>query len=256
MKGFFSVAKQSFLVLLRERVFSLTLLAGFCAFGLALLTADLSLEEAEKSLFDYGFASFHILGGVFSILMGVKLFGDVHAKGTLAGTQLVHRHTRVFWLLARFLGLTACLLVASLTLQLMWQGMLIVWGYSPMGTQELLVFNTQTLEWWVLATLASMLGIISSPLVALFVTICLWLAGLISAASYTLVAAETSKTVHFLFLFLEKTWNLQRFNLARFYGTETFPSQETLMWLPVYGFCLAAIFITAASFVFEKKDVY
>ena len=253
MRAIALVAIENFRLLRRDRIFVPVLFACVLISFLANLVSGWSIEEFQKILVDLGFFGFQMTGSAVSVFWAVKTLADARESGALE-VQLAAPIARVSWLVGRYLGLSAALVLLSLMVLGFWQGFMLLNQFSWMQTNELIAFAFLPLTWLVLAAMAMTLATFCTQGVALFATASLWLAGQTTSLVEAALPPETDAVTRQVVQTLARFWDLQQLNLVDFATGLTIINPTELLLRALYGVLLIAIFLTAGSLVFRSRD--
>ena len=255
MSAWWQLTKESFLMLRRDRIFFPIIIAGLSIAVFANIASNWSMEDFDKILFDVGIAGFRITGGIVSILWGVRLITDPLQDRSIE-LRIAAPQSRATWLLARYSGLVACLLLTGLGFAAVWQALMALNNFGIMTNMQSWTFGMLFLEWLVLGAIGLLMGTLAGFSTALFVSIGAWLIGLIAP----LVAATMDQTVdpihRKLIEFIANSWNFQRFNLVdQLEAGARSVSMSDLVPRLTWGGSVLVGCLVLASWVFRDKDL-
>ena len=248
------VMRESFLLLRRDKIFLPAVIAAIGVTLFANIASEWGIEEFRKILFDVGALGFHLTGCLVATFWGTKTISEARADGSLE-IQLAAPVSRVSWLVGKHLGLVLGLFFLWVLVLIFWQIIMIANNFGPLERPQFLFFVFQLLEWCLVGAVAVFYSTFAGATIALFATICTWLAGLVSmpiAQNLPPYARGWSVTVVEQ---LARFWDLRQFNLADFAtGVEKIPAGE-LQVRGVYGILLILVIITVSCLFFRRRDV-
>lgn len=252
-----TLSYETLLLLVRDRVMIPVLIGSLLISIFANLASDWSVEDFTKILFDIGYFGFSLTGSLIAIFFGTKILTDSRLEGSVE-VQLSAPVTRPMWLLGKFGGLKACLLLICLSFGMIWQFLMVLNHFGWMSIRQMLMFVFLYINWLVLASLAMLFASFSGQATATFSSLGLWLVGLTSAAISRTLSSETPPFTQTIVRFLARIWNLQEFNLLPLVLDSTPLANEEWVNLSlrgVYGITLVLIFLASASWIFSQRDL-
>ncbi|MEZ4743732.1 MAG: ABC transporter permease subunit [Bdellovibrionota bacterium] len=254
MTGLWTVTKDSFLLMRRDKVFIPAIFGGIILTILANIASDWTLEEYAKVLFDLGAFGFHIIGSIVAIFWGTKAISDARSEGSLE-MQVSTPISRPVCLLGKYFGLILNLTLIAVILVAFWQAVMLTNSYlGKMTNDQLMVFLYVYLGWCVTAAVAIFFASFCSHATALFSSFSAWLVGLTSAQIAAALAPDTPKLTRTVVEASAWIWDFQRFNLNKYLVSYATKLQGVeLMWNAVYGLSLIALLMTAACLIFRKR---
>lgn len=255
MRTIFAVASETFLRLRRDKIFLPALLIGVGLLGLTGLASFWGVEEFFKILYDLGTAAYLFTGASVAIFWGNKIVSDSRAEGSLE-VQLASPIGRSVWLIGKFLGLSAALLLLGLGFLIAWQGIYFSYGMSWMQTFDLQLFAVLTLTWLILAALSIMFASFATQSVALFCTIWMFVCGMISAPIMQTLSPETPAGTRRIVSAIAGLWNLNAFNISQSVSKYHIPvAPADIGYRVAFGFLLCGFFLSVACLTFQRKDI-
>ncbi len=255
MRKLWAVTRETLLLLRRDKIFLPAIIIGSIISAIAVLASDWGIEEFAKILFDIGAAGYHLTGVAVAMVWGTKAVTDSRAEGSLE-VQLASPVSRPVWLVGKFLGLTLSLLLLGIILLATLQGLMLWKNFGWMGDKHFVVFGLLTINWLVVAALAIFFSSFAGANVALFCTLCLWLAGLVTSAVTRSISPHTPEYMRWI---VEKTalvWDLQRFNMSYIGDYDmVVPTMDQLWWRLAYGAALVIFGLSAGCAIFKRRDL-
>lgn len=254
MRSIFFVARESFLLLRRDKIFLPAVIAGFIVTIFANIASDWGIEEFRKILFDFGSLGFHITGSLVAIFWGTKTISEARSDGSLE-IQLAAPVSRASWLIGKFLGLVAGLVFFWLLILCFWQALMLANDFGALDKRQIQFFAFQLIEWILVGAVAVFYSTFASVTIALFATFSTWLAGLVSfPVAQNLPRFSEGISIEVV-KFLARYWDLRLFNLTAYAtGTEVIPPDQ-LQFRAVYGIALTLLILSVACLFFRRRDV-
>ncbi len=255
MRTILAVACETFRRLRRDRIFLPALLIGFGLLGLSGLASYWGVEEFYKILYDLGSTAYLFTGATVAMFWGNKIVSDSKQEGSLE-VQLASPIGRSSWLLGKFLGLSASLVLLALGLLIAWQCVYLGYGMGWLRSHDLVLFGILSLSWLVLAALAILFASIATQAIALFCTLWMFVCGLISAPIMQALSPDTPKATRKIVETIAGIWNLHLFNISETYVKHFDPAlPDDLGFRVAYGFLLCGFFLALACLAFQRKDI-
>ncbi len=254
--GFFKVAAialNTFKEAVRDRilyailVFALVMLAG------STILVTISVGGEEKIIKDLGLACISIFGTLIAIFLGIGLVSKEIEKRTLYTiiSKPIHRSQ---FILGKYLGLVLTLMVNVLVMALGLVGLAYLWeGISSLRLLLAVLFTF--LELMLVTALALLFSAFSSPTLSAMFTLCLFVAGHLSADLRLFAArfggAATRLLAEALYFLLP---NLSRLNfkdqVVRSLGVDVGTAGLSLL----YAICYITALVLATMAIFERRD--
>jgi ABC-type transport system involved in multi-copper enzyme maturation permease subunit len=253
-KGLFTTASTTFTLLRRDRIFIPFLISALAISVFAQLASDWGVEEFSKILNDIGFFGFQMTGSFVALFWGTKMVSDSRTEGSIE-VELAAPIQRTTWLIGKYLGLTAALLLLGVLIVVSWQAMMLLNDFGWMKPAEWTAFGFTILAWSVLGAVAVMFGCLIRQTVALFVSLALWVTGLCSAVVANTLHPDTPESTKRLVSGIARAWDLQQFNLVSSAVSGIPLPWEELGWRLAYGVLLIVFVLSTASFLFNRRDV-
>lgn len=255
MRTIFAVASETFLRLRRDKVFVPALLIGVGLLGLTGLASYWGVEEFFKILYDLGTAAYLFTGATVAIFWGNKIVSDSKQEGSLE-VQLASPIGRSTWLIGKFLGLFAALLLLAIGFLIAWQGIYLGYGMGWINPYDLWMFALLTMVWFILAALSIFFASLATQAVALFCSIWVFVCGLISGPILQALSPETPESTKKVVGLIAGIWNLHLFNISQSLSQYHKPELPFDLGLRFgYGALLCAFFLAAACLAFQKRDI-
>jgi hypothetical protein len=214
------------------------------------IASSWGVSEFRKILFDISGFGFHLIGSLVAIIWSVKLIAIARLDGSLE-VQLASPVSRPSWLLGRFLGIFASLLIMGTLMLTVLQGLMLMNDFGFFRREELWALLQQIMGWGVIASIALFFASFCGLITALFSSFSLWISGLITELVALTIKNDVAESVKVVFQGLRYVWNLQNFN-----RTPDFILQHGMLsvaWTSLYAFCLIAFFLCAATLMFSRS---
>jgi len=248
-----AIALNTFKEAVRDRilyailVFALVMLAG------SAVLVRLSVGGEGKILKDLGLACISIFGLVIAIFLGIGLVSKEIERRTLYTiiSKPVSRHQ---FILGKYLGLVTTLLVNVLVMAVGLVGLVYVWEGSLSPSLPLAVLFI-FLELMLVTALALLFSTFSSPALSAIFTLCLFVAGHLSADLRLFAAhlggAATKGVAEALYFLLP---NLSYLNLKDRAVHNLGIDPGTAGLALAYGISYVAAIILAAMAIFQRRE--
>jgi Cu-processing system permease protein len=255
MIAWWSLTKEAFLILRRDRVFTPVVTIGIIVALFANIASNWGIDNYDKILFDIGLAGFRMTGGAVAMLWGVRMIADP-IKDRSIELRIASPSARFSWLMSRFVGLSFCLILMGLIFAGVWQALMLLNRFGNMTNLQNWAIGLLVLEWIVLGSLAMLLGTLAGFSTALFSTVALWLTGLIAPLVAATMGSNIDPFQKQIVEFAANIWNFQRFNLIDQLeiGSNHVLLSDLVPRLEWAG-CVLAGCLTLAAWAFQKKDM-
>ena len=254
MKGIYIVARETFVLLRRDKIFLPMIVVGLCLVLFASMAQESSLDELEKVLFDMGTTGFFFTGIIVCLLWGIKSVCESRRDGSIE-LQLVAPISRGQWLLGKYLGLCISLLLVGIILIIAFQVMLYLDFREFMSWKQLAIFAYLFLGWLVFAAICILFATFCNTPTATFSSFCVWIIGMISGILVETMPRGSTAFMKGLVKSIATFWDFQRFNLTAYASTNDFPPTANLLWFALYGFATIALLLAISTVVFSKRDL-
>ena len=258
MRGFLSfwhLTKESFLFLRRDRIFFPMLMVGLAITYFANLASSWTFEDWDKVLFDIGLAGFRLTGGMVAILWGVRMISDPMQDRSIE-LRIAAPSARYTWILARYIGLAACLVIMGALFIVAWQSLMILNNFGKMSNLQSWSLGLVVCEWLVLGSLGMLAATITNFSSAIFMTIAAWITGLVAPIVAATLSAETEPFHRQFIEFLANVWNFQRFNMIdRLEADQVTIQLDDLIARLSWGGSVLIGCLILAAWIFQKKDL-
>ncbi|MBI2902034.1 MAG: ABC transporter permease [Candidatus Methylomirabilis oxyfera] len=247
------IALNTFKEAVRDRilyailVFALVMLAG------STILVTISVDGEEKIIKDLGLACISIFGLLIATFLGTGLVSKEIEKRTLYTiiSKPIHRYQ---FILGKYLGLVMTLLVNVGVMGLGLIGLAYIWEGTS-SVRLLLAVLFIFLELVLVTAIAMLFSAFSSPALSALFTLCLFVAGHLSADLRLFAAqfggAATKLLAEVLFFLLP---NLSRLNLKDQTVHGIAIDGGTMALSVVYAIFYVAALVLAAMAIFQRRD--
>jgi len=250
LRSIIEIARETLYLLRRGPIFIpaifFTILMGL--FGT--IASSWGVAEFRKILFDIGGFGFHLIGNLIAVIWSVKVLAIARLDGSLE-VQLASPVSRTSWLIGRFLGIFISLIIMGILMLALWQGIMLLTGFSYLKQEEFFALLIQILGWGVMAAIALFFASFCGLITALFASVSLWLSGLLTELVAATVRHDIGPALKRFFDITNCVWNLQNFNRSPAFLLEH--GLSSVAWTSLYGVLLIAFFICSASLVFTRS---
>lgn len=251
-----ATAHETFLALKRDKIFYPAIGATVFIFLLASFIAEWSVDDGRIVFYNISTTMFRLSGDMIALLFGSKVIHDAMVSGSIE-TSLSRPISRGRWVIGKYLGLGACLVLFAVIAGFGWS--LINFIYQMKLPTNFILWGTlfALTEWLIIGALSMFLSTIAGFGTALFSCFALWILGLLSgivASSFYQEDAAPSFASEIV-KFLSLVWNFDRFTLIHYSSTFSLPSQGFLLSSLGYGVCLASTLMLVATFAISSRDV-
>ncbi|HYX36158.1 MAG TPA: ABC transporter permease subunit [Oligoflexus sp.] len=254
MRALLAVSMETFLRLRRDKIFVPAALVGCGLLIMSGLASYWGVEEFIKILYDLGSFAWLMTGTTVAIFWGNKIIADSRQEGSLE-VQLASPISRSTWLLGKFLGLTAALVLLSLIFLAGWQSIYLSYGMGWMPVRDVILFSLLSVSWVVMAAVSIFFASMASAAVALFCSVWMFVAGLITAPIMQTLSPDTPEGTRKAVETLAGIWNLHLFDASQYTAGKEFLSQMELLSRLGYGALLIGVFMSMACFFFNRRDI-
>jgi ABC-type transport system involved in multi-copper enzyme maturation permease subunit len=253
MSAVICLARHTFLDALREKAFLVLGLFGVVMLGLSRLLNPLALGEGRRVTLDVGLAFIAICGFLLIAVLGTRMVHKEIDRKTIL-LILAKPIRRIEFLVGKFLGLVGVLAVTVAGMTLLLAGVMVLSGYAvhaSLAVAGLFAF----LELFVLAALAMLLMAFTSPVLATFFLVGLYLVGHLAPSLIDLAGMlpdpSASKIIQVVFYLLPRL-DLYSYTLEVVHGAGA--SGHQLFWAAAYAAAYAGGALLLALVVFRTRE--
>jgi len=253
MSAVFSLARHTFLDALREKAFLLLGLFGAIMLMLSRLLNPLALGEGRRVTLDIGLGLIAICGFLLITVLGTRMVHKEIDRKTIL-LILAKPIRRIEFLAGKFLGLVGVLAVTIAGMTLLLAAVMALSGYrveSSLAVAGLYAF----LELFVLAALAMVLIAFTSPVLATFFLVGLYVVGHLATSLIDLAAMlpdpSAGRIVQVVFYLLPR-FDLYSYTLEVMHGAAV--SGQQLLWGGAYAAAYAGGALLLALVVLRARE--
>jgi Cu-processing system permease protein len=254
MRALVAVSMETFLRLRRDKIFVPAALVGCGLLLMSGLASYWGVEEFFKILYDLGSFAWLMTGTTVAIFWGNKIITDSRQEGSLE-VQLASPISRSTWLLGKFVGLTGALVLLSLIFLAGWQSIYLSYSMGWLPMRDIILFSLLSVSWVVMAAVSIFFASLASGAVALFCSIWMFVAGLITAPILQTLSPDTPAATRRTVEVLAGLWNLHLFDASQYNIDRQVLSQMDLISRLGYGAMLVGVFMSLACFFFNRRDI-
>lgn len=250
------VASNVFREIIRDRVLYLIGFFALVLIAAAVLIPEIAAGSEDKIITDIGLAAINLFGLVVTIFVGTALINKEIEKRTIY-VLIAKPVSRAEFIVGKHLGLSAVLavLLASMTAILL--TVLSVQHIPYPVNSILLTVLFQFLELSLIAGVAILFGVFTSSLIAMMLTLAVYLMGNFSRDIVSLGNLAENPGIRQmtqnLYLVLP---DLSRFNLKNeaIYGMTLLPQPLDLLGSAVYGLVWIGLVLAIAVLIFSRRE--
>lgn len=253
MRAIGVIAFNTFRENLRDKIlYSLLLFAGLLI-GLSVMLADLTITEHHKMIADMGLGAINLIGVIIAIFVGISLVNKEIERRTVY-TIMARPISRASFILGKYAGLTLTLLVNVMIMMAVF--LLTVWFYHmPLTLSLFQAVQLIFVELLVVTAIALLFSTFSSSTLSAILTLGFYVIGHLTADLKGLAGksgSETAKAVTNSFYYAFP--NLEMLNIKGQAAMGIPVGFDYLMLASLYGLIYAALLITGACLVFDRRD--
>ncbi|MBD3237882.1 MAG: ABC transporter permease subunit [Candidatus Eisenbacteria bacterium] len=253
MRAVLTLARHTVLDAMRERAFLTLGVFAFLTFAASQVVTPLALGEERRVTLDLGLGMLSLFGFLLVLFLGTRMVQKEIDRKTilLLLAKPLHRSELV---VGKYVGLAAVLLIsvtgmlAALALVLLSSGHSFGWSLGVAGYYAVL-------ELWVIAALTMLLTAFSSPVLATFFLVGIYIAGHLASslidAAEMLPSALGAMLLKGLFLVIPRL-DLYSYTLEVVHGAAIRPAE--LLWATAYALLYAGGAILASLLIFRRRE--
>ncbi|XQQ05139.1 MAG: ABC transporter permease [Leptolyngbya sp. IPPAS B-1204] len=252
----FVIAANVFREVIRDRILYLIAFYGLVLAAATQLLPWVAANTQDKILLDLGIAAISLLGLLVAVFVGTGLVNKEIEKRTVF-VMIAKPISTAEFIVGKHWGLTAVLAVLVAAMTGIFFAVLSV-QQIPFPVLSLsLAALFQILELSLISAVAILFGVLTSPVLAMLLTLAIYLMGHLSRDLLTLgnLAKDTalSQVTQALYLILPDLARLDWKNQA-VYGMELMPSPFELASHAAYGLIYTALLLAIATFIFSRRQ--
>ncbi len=250
------VASNVFREIIRDRVLYLIGFFALVLIAAAVLIPEIAAGSEDKIITDIGLAAINLFGLVVTIFVGTALINKEIEKRTIY-VLIAKPVSRAEFIVGKHLGLSAVLAVLLAAMTAILLTVLSVQHIPYPVNSILLTVLFQFLELSLIAGVAILFGVFTSSLIAMMLTLAVYLMGNFSRDIVSLGNLAENPGIRQmtqnLYLVLP---DLSRFNLKNeaIYGMTLLPQPLDLLGSAVYGLVWIGLVLAIAVLIFSRRE--
>jgi ABC-type transport system involved in multi-copper enzyme maturation permease subunit len=250
------IAKNVFREVIRDRVLYLILFYGATLAAATQLLPQIAANTQDKILLDLGIAAIGLLGLLIAVFVGTGLVNKEIEKRTVF-VMIAKPISAAEFIVGKHWGLTAVLADLVIAMTAIFFGILTLQKIPFPLPSLALAALFQILELSLIAAVAILFGVLTSPILAMLLTFAVYLMGHLSRdllALGKLVPNQIFQQVtNALYLILPDLARLDWKNQS-VYGMALMPSPLELAGHAAYGLLYTALLLAIATLIFSRRQ--
>jgi ABC-type transport system involved in multi-copper enzyme maturation permease subunit len=250
------VAANVFREVIRDRVLYIIGFFAFVLIAATVLIPEIAAGNEDKIIIDIGLAAMNLFGLVVTVFVGTALINKEIEKRTVY-VLIAKPVSRAEFIVGKHAGLSAVLAVLLAAMTAIFLAILSVKQVPYPIDSILLTVLFQFLELSLIAGVAILFGVFMSSLIAMMLTLAVYLMGNFSRDIVTLGNLAENPGIRQmtqnLYLVLP---DLSRFNLKNeaIYGLTLLPQPLDLLGVAVYGLAWIGLVLAIAILIFSRRE--
>jgi ABC-type transport system involved in multi-copper enzyme maturation permease subunit len=250
------VASNVFREVIRDRVLYIIGFFALILIAAALLIPEVAANNGDKIITDIGLATMNLFGLIVTIFVGTALINKEIEKRTVY-VLIAKPVSRAEFVVGKHVGLSAVLAVLLAAMTAIFLAVLSAKQISYPVNSIVLTMLFQFLELSLIAGVAILFGVFTSSLIAMMLTLAVYLMGNFSRDIVTLGNLANNPGIRQmtqnLYLVLP---DLSRFNLKNeaIYGMTLLPQPLDLLGSAVYGLVWIGLALAIAVLIFSRRE--
>jgi Cu-processing system permease protein len=250
------VASNVFREVIRDRVLYIIGFFAFVLIAATVLIPEIAAGNEDKIIIDIGLAAMNLFGLVVTVFVGTALINKEIEKRTVY-VLIAKPVSRAEFIVGKHAGLSAVLVVLLAAMTAIFLAILSVKQVPYPIDSILLTVLFQFLELSLIAGVAILFGVFMSSLIAMMLTLAVYLMGNFSRDIVTLGNLAENPGIRQmtqnLYLVLP---DLSRFNLKNeaIYGLTLLPQPLDLLGVAVYGLAWIGLVLAIAILIFSRRE--
>jgi ABC-type transport system involved in multi-copper enzyme maturation permease subunit len=247
------IALNTFRESLRDKIlYNLLLFAGMLI-GLSVFLADLSITEHHKIIADMGLAAINFTGVIIAIFVGISLVNKEIDRRTVY-TIMARPISRTSFILGKYAGLALTLFVNVVIMLAVF--LMTLWLYHvPVGLAIFQAVGLIFVELLVVTAIALFFSTFSSSTLSAILTLGIYVIGHLTADLKSSAGKSESEAARAIMNGLYYLCpNLEAFNIKGQAAVGIPVGPDYLVLASLYGLAYAAVLVTGACFVFQRRD--
>jgi len=253
MRQVIVIALNTFRENLRDKIFYNLLFFALLLIGFSVLLADLTITEHRKIVTDMGLAAINLVGVILAIFIGIGLVSKEIERRTVY-TILARPISRAQFILGKYLGLMFTILVNIVIMLMVYLATL--WVYrAPFHWALLQAIELIFVELLLVTALALFFSTFSTSTLSAIMTLGFYVIGHLTTDLKGIAQKSHSEAVQAVMTGLYYLCpNLEMLNMKGQAAMGTPVSLSYQAWASTYGLLYAALLISAACTVFQRRD--
>lgn len=247
------IALNTFRESLRDKIlYNLLLFAGMLI-GLSVLLADLTIMEHHKIVADMGLAAINLTGVIIAIFVGISLVNKEIDRRTVY-TIMARPISRTSFILGKYAGLALTLFVNVAIMLAVF--LMTLWFYQvPVGLAIFQAVGLIFVELLIVTAIALFFSTFSSSTLSAILTLGMYVIGHLTTDLKSVAGKSGNETASAIMNGLYYLCpNLESLNIKGQAAVGIPVGPEYLMLASLYGLAYAAVLVTGACFVFQRRD--
>ena len=247
------IALNTFRESLRDKIlYNLLLFAGMLI-GLSVFLADLSITEHHKIIADMGLAAINFTGVIIAIFVGISLVNKEIDRRTVY-TIMARPISRTSFILGKYAGLALTLFVNVVIMLAVF--IITLWLYHvPVGLAIFQAVGLIFVELLVVTAIALFFSTFSSSTLSAILTLGIYVIGHLTADLKSSAGKSESEAARAIMNGLYYLCpNLEALNIKGQAAVGIPVGPDYLVLASLYGFTYAAVLVTGACLVFQRRD--
>ena len=247
------IALNTFRESLRDKIlYNLLLFAGMLI-GLSVFLADLSITEHHKIIADMGLAAINFTGVIIAIFVGISLVNKEIDRRTVY-TIMARPISRTSFILGKYAGLALTLFVNVVIMLAVF--LMTLWLYHvPVGLAIFQAVGLIFVELLVVTAIALFFSTFSSSTLSAILTLGIYVIGHLTADLKSSAGKSESESARAIMNGLYYLCpNLEALNIKGQAAVGIPVGPDYLVLASLYGLAYAAVLVTGACFVFQRRD--
>jgi Cu-processing system permease protein len=247
------IALNTFRESLRDKIlYNLVLFAGMLI-GLSVLLADLTIMEHHKIVADMGLAAINLTGVIIAIFVGISLVNKEIDRRTVY-TIMARPISRTSFILGKYAGLALTLFVNVAIMLTVF--LVTLWFYRvPVGPAIFQAVGLIFVELLVVTAIALFFSTFSSSTLSAILTLGIYVIGHLTTDLKSVAGKSGNETASAIMNGLYYLCpNLESLNIKGQAAVGIPVGPDYLVLASLYGLAYAAVLVTGACFVFQRRD--
>ncbi len=249
-----SIANNTFKEAVRSRIFYILLAFAICLLLFSYVMGFLAVGLLKRVILDTGLATISYFSAMTAIFVGIGLIYQEVDKKTIYNvlSKPLSRHT---FLVGRYIGLMAVLLVNLVIMVLVLSGVLLFVGGFTVRIFEASFYVY--LQLMIITAVALFFSSITSPVISALCTVAFYLIGYTSSALPTLLAPDVSSQAakRFILLLYHLLPDLNILNINNLVVYNLPVADGFLTRAVIYTGMMVLVLLIAAGLIFRRRNL-